>query len=254
MPIKEIFKSIHQGKIWKLYYDKYSDYLLLEERNEECREAHFYCYDINSFAGKEIHVYQEEDWWLGVHDFQYGVAIFHLYQDGIEPIPQGVLAMDVVTEDVLFRRDEVKFDVLEENKLFFFEGEHHEKKEVSLMEWDLYQERVSVSREVLSPLYYTEESTHYQTFTSFLKKLSGIEPTGGIEYLEYGERIFLSFNSMVEKKIQNMLFIIKDNGDIEQEIILNGESNGIGMGTFFLLDHRLWFVQDTHQLNVFSLV
>jgi len=253
MPIKEVFNSIHEGKIWKLYDDKHSDFLLLEERNEERREAYFYLYHTKTFTKKEIHVYQDEDWWLGVHDFQYGIAIFHLYQDGIEPIPQGILAMDVVTTEVLFQHDDAKFDILNENILHFFEGEHHEKKEVQLIDSASYQKRTTICHEVLSPLYYTEESVHYQTFTDFLTKLVGIAPKGGIEYLEYHNRIFLSFNRMVEKKIQNMLFIMKDNGDIEQKIILNEESDGIGMGTFFVLDQSLWFVQGTHQLNVFSI-
>ena len=247
----DLFSSLHEGKVWKLYSDPFTDFLLLEERNEELREVHFYVYDINDFSYEEVIPYEEESWWVGVHDFQYGVCVFHLYQDGIEPIPHGVLVYDFVDEDVLLEDKELQF-VSRKEHLFVFENSEGEKQEIDLLKpkKNSYQKRQHL---ILEPRYYNEESKHYQTFVTFLTDRFEVTPVGAIEYIESVNYIIISFNRFVENKLDNLIFIVDYNGDIQYSAVLMKGTKGIGMGTFFLHNDLLCFVQNKNEFKVVQL-
>jgi len=249
--IVDCFSSVHEGKIWKLYSDPFSDLVLLEERNEESREVLFYVYNVNDFSKTKVVPYEKESWWIGVHDFQYGICIFHLYQDGIEPVPQGVLVYDLINKEVLFESEELRFKSRDKNILHFVD-DGHDDKEIDLFEFS--KNRWSkLQHEVIIPRYYNEDSKHYQTLITFFTSHCDIKPIGAIEYLEFADRIILSVNRFVHNKLENILFIVTDSGDIEYQAELTTESKGIGMGTFFLLDDFLWFVQNKNKLRVLQL-
>ena len=244
--IKEVYASEHEGKVWKIYYDPVSPYILCEVRVEEERKAEFFIYDLQSFKKRKLVLGFDEDWWLGIHDFYNGMIVFHLYQDGIEPIPSGLILFDSNENTINYENAEASFLERNGSLLLFQVGDEELTQSIDLG----HGGNVTA---ITEPLYYSAESTHYQTIKDFIQQMFQLEIEAGVEYLEYRNLILLSFNSISNMKLKNVFCVLHEDGELIWKETLVEDVKGTGLGTFFVDDDNIWLVKNKTQLKVLKI-
>ncbi len=127
MKIKKLYKYTNKRRIWRLIPTA-SNKLVIEERDGDTKEVFFECIDIPS--GKKIfHALQiEEKYWLGIETIYNDVIFFHRYANREMPVHNGIIALDINTQKILWQNNDYVFLFIWENKIYCYKSAFEGRK------------------------------------------------------------------------------------------------------------------------------
>jgi hypothetical protein len=106
----------------------------------------------------------------------------------------------------------------------------------------------------VQPFQYLDGEPDFETVKAFLKSKLEIAPRLGAEYLEYGDRIIISYYLGDPAAFVNRLVIFNSMGEYLYQEEIGTNLKGIGINTFFIASGCLFFVKNRTELVTFRIV
>jgi hypothetical protein len=106
---------------------------------------------------------------------------------------------------------------------------------------------------VRKPLQYFHDTSHFETVKKYIQAQCGMTPVSVIEYLEFNNRIMVSFYTG-EQDLANYLLVLTDDGQTLLFERIGEQLKGIGMDTFFMLSGYLIFAKNRRELVSYKMV
>lgn len=255
MSLSQHFEIEVEGFVWKQFIDPSQNHLILEVRNADLHQVSFHVIELET--GKLIHSIfpEEETWWIGIQEVINGKIIAHAYESEQSPIHKGVTIYESKSATVLWENHEVYFYQKEEHTIWVNTSEQTflqldlSNGEVLKTQKEIPSVAISSKELVQLPLNYSEENTHFNTISEFLKQLQGVQAVKTIEYWESFNRIVISYYICdEEEKLENYLLVLSIDGEILFQDCLELALSGIGMDTFYVYQEKLFFIQEKRKL------
>ena len=248
------------GIVWKILCDSGSPLVAVELRNYENREVSFVL--INTKL-KEI-IWQgnnpEESWWTGIEAFNNKIIYLHGYRDIQFPEHKGMWALSEKGK-VLWVDKEKAFLHLAGDNLYSYtkEGDTNRfywldaatGKVVKKLDEDEALKNPNsekVDNFVNNPAHYKADNQYFSKLAAFTEQYTGLKAVTAIDYLEYKNKIILSFYTAEQEKLHSHLLLISEDGSKELEELTGTELSGIGIDTFFVCRDILFFVKNKKEL------
>lgn len=252
--IMEVTYSIaFNGKIWNQRYNDSNKTLCIEERNEDEFITVFHTIPLDK--PDQMHSFKStlSDWWCGLEYLNDQYLIVHGYKEDQSIEKQGI-AIHTHNGELSFMDQELTFHSIVENTVIVT----NEQKElfpirngkITTIDELTKEMNDPIHSSVVSPIHYMEEDTYFTTVAQFLKQKYAIDAITGLDYLETGQSIIISFNTREDQKITNRLVILNKEGQEQFNTILNSNLSGIGFGTFYLIDDKLIYIIDNTTLEI----
>lgn len=208
-----------EGTIWTMMPVPDRSLLVIELRNEIQRRVTFLAYD---YEANQVIWHQQtlpEPWWINLSWVSNGQAFLKVFEDTNNPDRTHLLALNLES------------------------GEPEAAAEAG-----------AHTNPARLPFHYGEGEPDFGTVKNFIVQQVGIIPFGGLEYLEYGTTVLISFYHGQPGQYINTLAGFSTTGKLlwKQEIGMN--LKGIGVNTFFMVGDRLFFVKNKSELVTFRIV
>jgi hypothetical protein len=254
----------YKGIVWKLLADPESALLFVETRDEASRKADFAAIDLSTQKQLWNSLSVKESWWVGLEEAKNGYVILHGYKDIQNPEHMGVFVFDGKTGTSIWENSTYTFVSLNENQLLAYDPSSSEKvfkrfsiadgKELETLsetEFGVVSDDIKKQVTVIqNPLHYTIENMYFDKIAKFVEAYSGLQPETALDYLEYKNKIIVSFYSKVGEKMVNYLLVVNEEGEILYNESIGSELNGIGLDSFFLFKELLIFVKNKKELVI----
>ena len=254
------------GTVWKILCDSETPLVAVEVRDHENREVSFTLIDS---ATKEI-IWQgnhsEELWWAGIEAFNNGVLFLHGYTDIQFPEHKGIWALSEKGK-LLWVEKELSFLGGAAGSLYAYKkGEGDAKhfyllnsgtgkvqKEVEAEEALQALANPDVNTHVHNPAHYKADNQYFPKLAAFIQQITMFKAAIAVDYLEYKNKIIISFYTVDNEKLNSRLLLISEEGIKETEELTGTELSGIGIDTFFVSRDILFFVKNKKELVLYSL-
>jgi hypothetical protein len=109
------------------------------------------------------------------------------------------------------------------------------------------EEIVVAGERTLLPIIYEHGSEHHQTVADFLS----LELPLSCEYLEWDDKIIISYYLRSGKEFERFLLLLKD-GTKEWKIVQDDSMKGFSPGAFFVFKNQLIFIKDQNEVCVYT--
>jgi hypothetical protein len=236
-----------------------TELLIIEVRDENKREARFSALEFNQnkFIWKDKIF--EESWWIGLTAATPDVLLMHVFQSMDNPDEKALMAWHIHEQKMLWKLDHFSFDHLEHDFVYgvFTNDETGTKiidiktgktREIAPPEGN-FVENIMLQK----PFQYIDGNVHFETVKSFLTSRLNVLPVAGMEYLECGHLIFISYQ-VVEENLANYLVVYSEHGSLVLHEKLGDHLKGLGLDTFFVLSGFLFFVRNKNELISYRIV
>ncbi|MEM6297306.1 MAG: hypothetical protein AAF740_01310 [Bacteroidota bacterium] len=107
------------------------------------------------------------------------------------------------------------------------------------------------STKIELPELYRQDSPHFKSFEMFLKRFE-VKPHLGVEYLETERGIVLSFYERLEKGFRNHLWVIDNQQEVLEKVVLARHTKGLGQNTFWQQARKVWMIEERKIVRFFS--
>lgn len=208
-----------EGTIWTMMPVPDRSLIIIELRNEGQRRVTFLAYDYE--ADRVIWQQQSlpDPWWINLSWVSDRQAFLKIFEDTNNPDRTRLLALNLES------------------------GELQEAAEPA-----------AHTNPARLPFHYVAGEPDFDTVKNFIVQQLEIIPFGGLEYLEYGTTLVISFYHGEPGHLCNTLVGFSTQGTLlwKQEIGMN--LKGIGVNTFFMVADRLFFVKNKSELVTFRIV
>ncbi|MDI9865112.1 hypothetical protein QM480_12300 [Flectobacillus sp. DC10W] len=218
--MKKLFAFTFQEKIWNIQLGEH--HLVAELRNETLRKVELICIDLVHAVLIWKQASPINTWWQSL----------------------GKLNNNLV--ELIEFSEETKPQVTQKHYLNILTGE--------LTEYipQVPDNFSSQTYRYLQPVHYTEQNEHFPAIHRFLYRLLNVDIQKGVDYLEYKDKIIISYYLYQENKLWNYLLVVNN----RKEVLLNElltESEGLGLGTFTVKPEILLYVKNKSQLHGYEL-
>jgi hypothetical protein len=105
----------------------------------------------------------------------------------------------------------------------------------------------------LYPVHYTQENKYFSSIVLFIKQMLGAEPQKAVDYAEFQHLIIISYYIYEHKNLSNYLLVLDKGGNVLLHELVASQLPGVGLDTFFIVDHYLIVVKDKKELNAYEL-
>ena len=248
-PFTSEFSIEFESPIWEL--SPSGNQLLITTRDKEKLKTQFSLFDLVQQEFVFSNISFEEDWWVSVYLFNGQQVVFQHYNDTQDIENRSVFAMDSISQEILWSVDGVKLQQVNRKTIKCEEIATKEVYYVDVSTGD-HINQISFIKDEMGGKYpqtYTNESTHFELLSKFIQKdRQGL--VGAIDYMEYDDTIILSANFKKENTYSLYLFVYDIEGELIEEIALEENLAGQAVGTFFILDQALIFVNHKHLIEV----
>jgi hypothetical protein len=252
------FSSVFEGTIWNIVSSSENTSMFIEIRDEQRKQVHFSGIDLSSRKLIVDHLTFEEPWWISLADVSEGLLLLKVYTDINNPDKKAILAYDLNKRSIGWWKNNFSMSFVSEGRVFGSETGLGMK----FLVLDLLSGEPSSNQavpppkqnfQVIKPLQYHQETSHFDTMKSFLQKKYQMVPESVIEYLEYAHHIIVSFYAR-EVSLVNFLIVMDESGEELLIEKIGEELKGIGSDTFFILEGFLIFVKNRSALVSYKLV
>lgn len=246
------------GAVWNIVAHSERAVLIIEARDEESKTVRFSAFDISSdtFLWKDFEL--EEKWWVGVSAAMDNVVLFTVYLDRQNPDRKSVVALDLITTNMLWWRNNFAYSAVSENVVQGTDTQAGMRfLPLNLRTGEPLEFRGELPGKenflLRRPLQYLQESGHFETVAQFLKMRLGVQAVSAIEYLETGGFVVMSFY-VNGGSLANYLIVVDEAGTTYLSEKIGEQLKGIGLDTFFLFAGYLIFVKNKRELVSYKLV
>lgn len=262
--MKETINLLTEGSIWRILFDDYGQFILLETRNSNTKKASLKLIDLQIGNHKNLAINLEDNWWFGISRFQYPFILLYKYPEPTIPESKGIICFNCNENKIIWEREDLQyFDDYQAN---FTAIDWKTKQRLKL---DLNNGRTAIINSKVSenpidqflrkylwnPEVYQEESSGYVNIAEFIKKKLDLVVVKAIEYLEFTQYIIISFyiyghNNLV---LYNTLVVYSLDGKLLLKEDLAVGKKGIGLNTFTVFNSFLVFIKNTNQIAIYEL-
>ena len=99
----------------------------------------------------------------------------------------------------------------------------------------------------IHPFVYESDTEYHKTVSDFLS----LEQPLSCEYLEWNDKIIISYYVRSENVFDRYLLLLKD-GNKEWKVCQDQEMKGFAPGAFFVFENQLIFIQDRNEVCVYT--
>ena len=253
------FSDQFPGVIWGLHID--NDHLLICCRDDTIAQLSFSLLDL----AKCKYLWKELTFdglsWVGVTHFYKDVIVFHQYKDSQDIESKSWFGFNIHSMEVLWQEEDMKAGYFE-GQWYVFKG-HGDDRQPFLRDirtevvskTDLKDiQRLKITEEVpkltVYPFHYLEEGEDFKKVAFFiLKKLMHVA-FGACDYMEFRDKVIISFYHQEEGKVVNQLVVFDGQGEVVFSKKIGTGLKGLGMDTFFVNREQLIFVD--HKTKICS--
>ncbi len=218
--MRQLFEHSFPAKIWNIKFD--DQFLVAELRDDITRKVYFATIDLHSGELLWQQPSPNKTWWQSLVEVQQGYA--NIVEFSADSKPEVI--------DNYYIELQSGNRVEQSSKILGFEG-----KNTVL---------------ALHPLHYTDDNEFFPAIFKFLYRLLSIDIQKGVDYLEYKDKIIISYYLYCENKLCNYLLVVNR----KREILLHeliAESEGLGISTFTIKPEILLYVKNKCQLHGYEL-
>jgi hypothetical protein len=250
------FSHVLPGVVWSTVAFPEKNILLLEVRDSKEKRVSFWAlnYQTNEFLWREKTL--DEPWWVnlsGVHD---GVILFTIYVDTQNPDKKAAMAYSLDSFELLWWHND--FSISSVGKTITGFTSKLGLKEAFLDVFTGKEVGGSVNPavpngNVIRPLQYIENTPYFDTVRRFLADRLNFSAVHSLEYLEAHSHIIISCYTGQEI-LANYLIVLSLEGVVMMKEIMEESVQGIGLGTFFVIERSLFFVKNKAALVSYTLI
>ncbi len=274
MKIKKNYSLTSKRTIWRLIPS--GDMLLIEERDEKNKQVYFNCVQIGSGKYLLKDFQTDEKFWSGVEAFEDSKIYFHRFMKPDMPGHIGIFVYDLTSGDYLWKRDDLLYLFLYEDRVFGFYQKFESREffaldaqtgrlvkeygensdEINRLREKLLQEEYEKYKTYLFPENYESEKLNPELQLLVEQTKENEIVSGTIEFVKFNDLLLLSFHTVAnEGRLNNKFRIIDINtGKIIFEDVLNAGITSYIPDSFFIRDNLLFLIKNKTELMVFSLV
>lgn len=233
--------------------------MLLEVRNENMQEVRFSAFDYrtNHFLWRDVAILQS--WWVGMAAATTDVLLLNLYLSTENPDNKALVAFQIHTRTILWRKDSFSFARLDGNSNVAGHNLAGELEPVTVhlqtglpIANETIKHPLAETIAVTKPFQYADDQPYFETVKSFVAQKLQVTPLHRVEYLEYNNFVFVSYY-VQEGGLANYLIGVNENGEIVLHEKLGDALKGVGFETFFVLDQCLFFIRNKCELVSFRI-
>lgn len=256
-----------EAPIWQIRPDYSSGLVALEIRNGDRLQTEFAV--LEAKTGKlVVSGYRgTENWWVGLEETCQRMLFLHGFGDRKLGTHQGILALEVDTQQILWHEEQAVFyGLIAENSLIV---RLHQTDSENLLVLDSRTGNILVKSispveahaaittftqaqraELHYPGHYPEGSEYFDMLSQFISSRTGAKPVKAIDYLEANAFFAMGYYEAVpEGKIKNTLGIYASNdGTLLGEVILTEAGNGLALDSFFMMGEIIITIQERNTL------
>lgn len=254
------FSVPFRGILWNTLALPAKKILFLELRDEARRMVTFSAlqYDTGTFLWNDQSY--AERWWLSLLAVSDDVLLLQRFNPD-HPERRSLLAVDAATSASLWTRDEFMLERISSRYVHGFEGRDGGKAVcldlasgnivADISARDSGGSKISGTRR---PFLYQEGTPYFTTVRDFLSTNFGHRPEGGVEYLEFGGKVVISYHIRNPDGLANYLLVILESGAVLLHVMMAQGLRGLGTDTFFVLSDCLFFIMNGDLLLSYQLL
>mgnify|MGYP001049037727 CR=1 FL=1 len=243
-----------QGKIWKIIADQNASLLVVQIRDGEAYQTSFAAIETQKQVVLWKNFTLEENWWVGMSLVHQNVLLLHTYPDTQKPQSQGLIAVDITSQEILWQTEELNFYEAIHDKIVVTSpttsGDFYLTIDIKTRKvLERFQElppefaRKNENKSMIFPFHYQDETAYFQTVAIFLKKKFNLQIVQAVDYLEYDNFIIISYFYENAGELMNNLMVLDHNGMALFHQNIEKQLTGIGLDTFFVFKNELFFVK-----------
>lgn len=271
MTTKKVFGLKFHSQVWRILVSE-NDYLLVETRDTDKKEAFFSCFNLLSMKSMFTNIQFEENYWVGVEKFFNDILLLHGYGKPDMPGHKGIIAYNVTDKKIIWQNTDLSYLFIYDGYVYAyiqqFEGRVYYK--INLKTGDT-AEKLNLTNEEINSLRqksFDEESYSNYVFPEFLneespdeikkilkKESEGKTIVGDIEFAKKND--FLCFNfhyKSADNMLTNKFFCssLKKNKIFFTEILNQGVLYP-APDSFFIYKNLLLFIKNKLELCIYQL-
>jgi len=224
MQIERFSKQL-PGIVWNMLLDQRNERLVLEVRQQDQKRVSFWVLDTISKKWLWEEVEFEESWWLNLHAISEDKIFLNYFTDKSNPDSKKIIEVDIAKMEVT---DELK-EVPSSNS-----------------------EKLKPNNLLISPLHYTEGNPHFDTVKLFIKRIKNHDILKAVDYMEHDNKVYISYYIYHERKMDNFLLVVDENGCVIIDEKLGDNLNSVGLGTFFTYSNTLITVKNKTEILIYQ--
>lgn len=196
--------------------------MAIEQRDEMKRLVSFSAYHFIDHRFLWRDVVLPEKWWVNLAGATKDHMVLKVFENTENPDKTSFLLLEVETGKVASR--------------------HHQQKD-----W-------IHTNDTMHPFQYLDGESEFETVKNFLITARKEMPMLGAEYLEFADRIIISYYVGIPASFKNWLAVFSLKGECLYEEEIGTNLKGIGINTFFITSGYLFFVKNKTELVTFRIV
>lgn len=272
MKLLKLYSYNNKKQIWRIIPTS-SDKVLIEERTPD-KQVFFTCIHLNS--GRKIFCdYQlDEKYWAGIEAVHSDIIYFHKYEKPDMPAHKGIIAVDINSQEELWRNEDYYFSFVREGKIFCVRQlfDSREYFTVNLRSGVPNNENPITAQDIEAQKFFNESDTNYESYkfpekwvtserdspiiNKNLNEIFNTEQVAGeIEFITFNQSLLISYNVLLKSNLFTNKFKLIDLIQAENnfEITLTENWNTMLSDSFFIKDNYLFLLKGKNSFDVFYL-
>ncbi|WP_266205016.1 DUF4905 domain-containing protein [Pontibacter kalidii] len=257
--------------MWRIRLDSSTGCLALEVRDPDLLLTRFYTLDTHTCTLAELELPQAKAWWQGLEDAEYGQVYLHGYGNRQLGQHKGIAAFSEAGRGKVWEAEEMAFYGIAASGVLAYNPQQPALPLLALnpqtgkptgITYSQQQAAEEVARHSqtrlhnsLYPVLYREGEVYFEQVQAFLQEQLQVRPVQALEYAETENWLVVSFYTTgAEGKLQNELAVFDLEGKLHQKMKIGSDLNGFGSDTFFIFNHKLYYILNKVILQVFQLL
>jgi hypothetical protein len=256
------FSYTFSSSIWRILAGE--RWLIVETRAGDTRRVDFAAIDTAHGQLLWDRLALPQSWWIGGSAITEDILILQLFTDPQKPETKGMIGVHIPSGKVVWQQPELSFVRLTTEGIIALQpGESaplYQLLTADTGESLAMPEAMQIEKlpyisapAFMYPVHYTEENKYLGSIVLFLKQMLGIEPHKAVDYAEFQHVIIISYYIYEHKNLSNFLVVFNKEGHVLLHERIATQLPGIGLDTFFILQHYLIVVKDKKELIAYEL-
>lgn len=257
--------------MWRMRLDSSSACLALEVRDPDLLLTRFYTFNTHTHNLAQLPLPEAKAWWQGLEDAEFGNLYLHGYGNRQMGQHKGIMAYKSADQSKLWEAAEMAFYGTMSGGILAYNPDRPElplqlinpqtgaPTGSTCSQQEAAEAVAQYSRErfqnCLYPVLYRQGEAYFAQVQAFLQEQLKVQAVLALEYAETEAHLVISFYTSDESgKLKNELAVFDLDGKLHQKMEIASQLNGFGSDTFFIFNHKLYFILNKDILQVFQLL